>query len=115
MPISRDNYYAGPMRNQFHDRYQLLAELKQLIADKLQLSEHIAGKLTQEEPLIGGSLKLDSLDVLELGMYVEEEFGITLGNAAEARAALVNLASLADFIQARGRTTPAFSSNPVPA
>jgi acyl carrier protein len=86
------------MRKQISDHAPLHLQLKQLIADKFRLSESNARKITRDEPLIGGALGLDSLDALELGICVEEKFGITIGSAAESRTAFASLASLADFI-----------------
>ena len=77
----------------------LLTQLRQLIAARFRLAAGTTGALSVDEPLIGGSLGLDSLDALELAMDVEEKFGITLGSAAETRTAFASLASLADFIR----------------
>ena len=84
----------------------LLSQLKQLLVDKFRLSESIAGKITRDEPLIGGSLGLDSLDALELGMCVEEEFGLTISSAAESHTALASIGSLADFIRNHATKLP---------
>jgi acyl carrier protein len=100
------------MRNQIPDHDQLLSQLKQLIADKFRFGEIEADNIAQDEPLIGGSLGLDSLDALELGMYVEEEFGITISSAAESRTALASIASLADFIRRQAPQRPAAGLTP---
>lgn len=94
------------MRIHLPDHDLLLARLKQIIADKFRFRESTAGKITRDEPLIGGRLGLDSLDALELGMYVEEEFGITIGSAAESRTAFASLGSLADFIRNHATKLP---------
>lgn len=86
------------MRNRIHDQGLLLSQLQRLVADKFRFSEIKLSKIAPDEPLIGGSLGFDELDALELGMYVEEEFGITMGSPRESRAALFSLASLAGFI-----------------
>ncbi len=103
------------MSDQLPDRDQVLSQLRQIIVDNYQLNEREVSSLRLDEPLIGGSLGFDSLDAVELGMYVEQEFGITLGNDTETRAALVSLASLANFIRARRQANFAFSPNPVTA
>ena len=89
------------------DHDALLAQLRKIIARKFRLSTGTTGALTTDEPLIGGSLGLDSLDALELAMDVEEKFGITIGSAAEARTAFTSLASLADFIRCHPPQQPA--------
>ncbi len=87
------------MHHSISDQDTLLAQLKQIIARKFRFSAGTTGALSADEPLIGGRLGLDSLDALELALDIEENFGISLGSAAETRTAFTNLASLADFIR----------------
>ena len=77
----------------------LLLQLRQLIAGQFRFSPGQVNALAPEEPLIGGSLGLDSLDAIELGMSVEEKFGLTIANAADSHTAFTSLASLAEFIR----------------
>lgn len=87
------------MNDQISDPDPLSLRLKQLIAGKFRLGEGKADSFSPDEALIGGRLGLDSLDALELGICVEEEFGITIGSAAESRLAFASIASLACFIR----------------
>ncbi len=88
-----------PMIIPHSDSGQLEVRLKQLLKDQFRLSASQAGNLTADEPLIGGRLGLDSLDALALSLNMEEEFGFTIGSAAESRAVYASLASLAGFIR----------------
>ena len=63
-------------------------------------------KISDHTPLNGGSLGLDSLDVLELSFCVEESFGVTLCHHDGSLRAFNSVASLADFICAQMQTRP---------
>ena len=91
------------MSNLTTEHDPLLQQLNQLVAARFRLVE---SRLTPEEPLIGGRLGLDSLDALELGMSVEEKFGVTIASAAESRTAFASLASLAAFIRRQAPPLP---------
>ena len=104
MPADRFCCYARAVKDQaIYQSDPLLAQLQNLIATKFRLGASAAGHLKADEPLIGGRLGLDSLDALELGMCGEEKFDITIGSAADSRAAFTTLASLAAFIRSAPR------------
>jgi acyl carrier protein len=91
------------MRNDPSGEDPLRARLKHFIVGTLNLSDVKADRISDDEPLVGGRIGLDSLDALELSMGLEEEFGITIRTGGESRAALANIASLAEFIRAQVR------------
>jgi acyl carrier protein len=95
------------VKNRRLDRDLLLKHLKHLIVDILRLDILEPNKIANDEPLIGGSLCFDSLDALELGICVEEEFGIPICGGKESPRVLTSIASLADLICAGARTSPA--------
>ena len=70
-------------------------------------------EISDSEPLIGGSLGLDSLDVLELAFCVEEEFSVTLYRLDGSLREFSTIGRLADFIQARMPTTYTHLRSPV--
>ena len=77
----------------------LLAQLRKMVTRRFRFDENKAHLLTPEQPLFDGSLGLDSLDALEFGMLVEEEFGVAIDDAAEARQAFANLGTLAAYLR----------------
>jgi acyl carrier protein len=77
----------------------LVLELKQIIADQFGFPGAKTAPLATHEPLIYGRLGLDSLDALELGLSVEEKFGVRVTSAAEARQVFSSVATLAEFIR----------------
>ena len=85
-------------RNQLQD--PLCLQLKRFIVASLHLKQVDPAGIADDEPIIGGSLGLDSLDVLELTMNLEDEFDIKISNQAESCVVLANVASLADFVRA---------------
>jgi acyl carrier protein len=88
------------------DQDPLLAQLKQLIALKFRLGNRLDGDFSDDEPLIGGRLGLDSLDALELGLQIEESFGIKFASAADSHRAFASLDHLCRCIREHVPTTP---------
>jgi acyl carrier protein len=79
----------------------LKTKLKQLIVTTLKLEDVKPEELSDDEPLIGSGLNLDSIDALELVVTLEKEFGIKIKSSEESREALGSVAHLAEFIRAR--------------
>lgn len=79
----------------------LRAQLKQLIVRTLKLDDLQPEDISDDEPLIGSGLNLDSIDALELVVTLEKEFGIKISSSEESRTALASIAHLADFVRAR--------------
>jgi acyl carrier protein len=75
--------------------------LKTLIVDLLRLEGVKPEEIKDEEPLIGSGLSLDSVDILELVLKIEKDYGIKIGSSEESRRALASVASLAAFIRER--------------
>jgi acyl carrier protein len=53
-------------------------ELARLIVESLKLEGVAPEEIEPEAPLFGEGLGLDSLDMLELSMAVEQKYGVTL-------------------------------------
>ena len=79
----------------------LKANLKELIVTTLKLEGVTAADLTDDEPLIGSGLNLDSIDALEFVVVLEKRYGIKISSSEESRQALGSIAHLAEFIRAR--------------
>ena len=79
----------------------LIAEIKALIIDSLNLEEVAADDIDPEAPLFVEGLGLDSIDALELGVALQRRYGLTLLADAEAmRPHFASVARLADFVAA---------------
>lgn len=79
----------------------LSARLKTLIVELLHLEGVEPEDIKDEEPLVGSGLSLDSVDVLELVLRIEKDYGIKISSSEESRTALASVASLTTFIRER--------------
>jgi acyl carrier protein len=82
-------------------RDPLPSQLKHLVADLFRPDLVEPDTIVDHESLMTGSVGLDSLDVIELVMCVEETFGVAIRGVEESQSALASIASLAGFIRAR--------------
>ena len=75
-------------------------ELARLIVETLNLEEVTADQIEPEAPLFGEGLGLDSLDMLELSMAVEQKYGVALRSDDPAHIKIFSsLRSLSAYIQ----------------
>lgn len=75
-------------------------ELAHLIVSSLNLEGVSAGDIDPEARLFGEGLGLDSLDMLELSMAVEQKYGVKLRSDDPDNAKIfASLRSLAQYIQ----------------
>ncbi|SDF44687.1 acyl carrier protein [Lentzea fradiae] len=58
-------------------RHETCTQIKKMIVSRLDLPIEPAW-ITDDQPLFGRGLELDSLDVLELYVAIEAEFGVAL-------------------------------------
>src|SRR6188472_2715498 len=62
----------------------LTREIKTLLVSELNLAGKDPGSIQDEAPLFGeGGLGLDSLDALQIAMFVEERFGVRVPDGDE--------------------------------
>jgi acyl carrier protein len=79
---------------------ELLKKLKQQVVTTLKLSDVNPDDINPDEPLIGGSLGLDSIDTLELLVLLEREYGLTVSDVNVGRKVFSTMRTLAEYIQA---------------
>lgn len=107
--------YAPGVKTSGFDQDLLSARLKQLVVELFRLDILEPEGIAAAEPLIGGSLGLDSFDAVELAICIEEEFGITLCSRGVSHSAFASIASLADFIHACAPASRVHLSGPAAA
>lgn len=75
-------------------------EIARLIVDTLHLEHVTPEQIEAEAPLFGDGLGLDSLDMLELSMEVEQKYGVALrSDDPEHIKVFVSLRRLSEYIQ----------------
>ena len=80
----------------------LYLEITNLIISTLNLEELTPDDIDTDAPLFGDGLGLDSIDALELGLAVKNEYGIVLSaESEEMRQHFFSVATLASFIAAQ--------------
>ena len=86
---------------------KLIAELKLKIIDTLNLISVTPEAIDENARLVGGDLGLDSIDVLELVMMIEKDYGIRIDNKELGVKVFASLASLAGYINQNRPEMPA--------
>ncbi|MFX2702753.1 phosphopantetheine-binding protein [Enterobacter hormaechei] len=77
----------------------LYLEIKNLIISTLNLEELTPEDIDTDAALFGDGLGLDSIDALELGLAVKNQYGVVLSaESDEMRQHLYSVATLAAFI-----------------
>jgi len=80
----------------------LYLEIKNLIISTLNLDELTADDIDADAGLVGDGLGLDSIDALELGLAVKNQYGVVLSaESEEMRQHFYSVATLASFIHAQ--------------
>lgn len=73
--------------------------IKKLIIESLDLEDISADDIVTDDPLFDEGLGLDSIDALELGMAIQQEFGVTIDAEDEAtREHFRSVRNLAAFV-----------------
>ena len=75
-----------------------MEEIISLIIDSLGLNHVSPSQVNEDTPLVGEGLDLDSIDILELVVNMEEKYGIRIEKSEEGKRIFKNIGSLVDFI-----------------
>ncbi|MEO5683490.1 MAG: phosphopantetheine-binding protein [Chitinophagaceae bacterium] len=78
---------------------QLKEQLKKQIVEFLNLINVKPEDIKDDEPLFGAGLGLDSIDSIELIVLLSREYGITIQDPKEGRKILVDINTMADYIE----------------
>ena len=76
----------------------LINELKVKIIDVLNLPGITPDDIDEDAQLVGGELGIDSIDVLELVIMIEKDFGVIIDNKELGEKVFVSLKTLAEYI-----------------
>ena len=78
---------------------ELKEQLKKQIIEFLNLISVKPEDIKDDEPLFGEGLGLDSIDSIELIVLLNREYGIVIEDPKEGRKILVDLNTMADYIE----------------
>ena len=77
---------------------ELIDELRAKIVNALNLPDVNPADIDPDEQLVGGRLGIDSIDVLEMVMMVEKDYGLTIDNRELGARVFASVRALAGFI-----------------
>jgi len=77
----------------------LTEKLKIQLIEILNLSDVTPEEIDENEQLVGGDLGIDSIDVLEMVVMVEKDYGVVINNKEIGEKVFSTLAALADYIR----------------
>jgi len=81
---------------------EIMVELKGKIISTLGLLDVTSDDIKDDDPLVGGDTGIDSIDVLELVMMIEKDYGVKIESKELGAKVFASVRALATFIaQAR--------------
>ncbi|OPY89470.1 MAG: acyl carrier protein [Syntrophus sp. PtaU1.Bin208] len=78
---------------------KLIGELRNKIIETLNLMDVAPEDIPLDDPLIGTELGLDSIDVLELVMMLEKDYGVVVDSKELGMKVFASLRNLAQYVQ----------------
>jgi len=84
---------------------QLIQELKVKIIETLSLLDTRPEDIDEDAPLVGAETGLDSIDVLELVMMIEKDYGIKIDNKELGVKVFASVTALARHIHEKRSET----------
>jgi acyl carrier protein len=79
-------------------------QLKPIILKSLRITDMTPEDLRDDQPLLGGELEIDSVDILQLVLEIERHFGIKLVEANFDQKHFESLNTLASIIESKVAT-----------
>jgi acyl carrier protein len=76
-------------------------QLKEIIISGLRIKDRTPEDLSDDEPLLGGDLEIDSIDILQLILEIERRFGIKLVDGEFDESAWQSIRTLAVAVEAK--------------
>jgi len=77
----------------------LIAELKAKIISTLSLLDCVPEDIGDEDRLVGGELGIDSIDVLEMVLMLEKDYGVKIESKDVGVQAFASVRALAEFVR----------------
>ncbi|MBN1665088.1 MAG: acyl carrier protein [Deltaproteobacteria bacterium] len=77
---------------------KLIDELKHKIVSSLNLIDIQPEDIGNDDQLVGGDLGIDSIDILEMVIVIERDYGVAIDNKEIGQQVFKSLATLAEHI-----------------
>ena len=77
---------------------KLISELKEKLIETLNLIDIQADDINENDQLVGGNLDIDSIDVLEMVIMIEKDYGVKIDTRELGVKVFATLKTLADYI-----------------
>ena len=87
----------------------LLPRVKQMLVRQLNLKKQ-PDELADDAALFGGELELDSIDVLEIVVGIEKDFGVRISDRAVGEKVIRTPRTLAEFVAGEPQESAAGNS-----
>ncbi|NOZ02196.1 MAG: acyl carrier protein [Deltaproteobacteria bacterium] len=78
---------------------ELIRELKHKIFKRLNISDVHPDELDDDRPLTGDEFDIDSIDILEILVMIDDDYGVRIENREEGIEAFASFRALADYIE----------------
>ncbi|MFH0709567.1 MAG: phosphopantetheine-binding protein [Pseudomonadota bacterium] len=72
--------------------------VKEQLIEALGLEDMSADEIEDDAALFGEGLGLDSVDAIELVIYLDNQYGIKIDNVGQSKEIFVSIRTLTDFI-----------------
>jgi acyl carrier protein len=86
---------------QMSDMTSIKEQLKAIILKSLRITDLTPADLRDDQPLLGGELEIDSIDVLQLILEIERHFGIKLVQGSFNQKSLESVNALAAVVESK--------------
>lgn len=83
---------------------QLVPQIVDLVVDSVNLHHIDRTGIGPQTVLMQGGLGLDSVDVLEVVVAVEQKFGVKVKDAETGKTYFQTIGSIAQFVQSKGQS-----------
>jgi acyl carrier protein len=83
------------------DQKEIKEQLKPLILSSLRITDTTPAQMDDDMPLLDGDWEIDSIDILQLIVDIEKNFGIKLVSGRFDRSAWQTIDTLSSAIQAK--------------
>ncbi|MDR1896597.1 MAG: phosphopantetheine-binding protein [Prevotellaceae bacterium] len=80
---------------------ELIDELKVKVVAHLNLQDITPENINPDDSLFNSGLGLDSIDVLELIVLLQQDYGIKVGSAEEGKQVFQSIRTMAEFIKSK--------------